>query len=173
MSDSCNVQNYYFKKRLYYMRIGLLLLAITIFETGCEMKPTSKLKYCAQSNEEVCETKKRFIFLVNVKECVSCRQQFHQVLTTINTKTPTKNIFWVFDDTRKILAEKAVRDYTEGMENLASSVLVSSNLYDELQGISSFNKRSNLIVLDEKDSCIYSLFNFNSNVIESSNMPFF
>lgn len=79
----------------------------------------------------------------------------------------------MFDDTRKILAENAVREYTGGMDSLISTVLVSHDLYSELQQSSNFNKRSNFIVLDENDSCIYSLFSLDSKVIETSKMPIF
>lgn len=151
----------------------LLAFGLTVLDIGCNEKPGSKLMYCEQKRVDVCESTSRYIFLVNIKECVSCRQQFFQVLKLIDTKTPTKRIHWVFDDTRKILAENAVREYTEGMENLISTVLVSGDLYNELQQVSSFYKRSNFIVLDENDSCIYSLFNLDSKIIESAKMPIF
>jgi hypothetical protein len=166
-----------FIKRLlicsYFSCLLFFAFGFTILVFGCDTKPKSKLNYCEKTWVDICESKKRFVFLVNVKECVSCRQQFYQVLKLIDTKSPTKRIHWVFDDTRKILAENAVREYTGGMDSLISTVLVSHDLYSELQQSSNFNKRSNFIVLDENDSCIYSLFSLDSKVIETSKMPIF
>lgn len=115
----------------------------------------------------------RYVVLLNEQECLACRQQFHGSLSAINDKAATKTIFWIFDDARQKVAEKVVSEYIVSYPNLKFKVIISKDLHSRLTHASNYFGRSNLIAIDQNDSCFFSLMNVGTKILNTAELPLF